>query len=116
LLLDFHVDEIAILDQFADQRVDSAQGQLWPALEKAADKAVLVTRSSSAVAQASSTAETPNSINIPLTTSFFKTQAGPAFQKTCINTMDAYVFYCSIFNLRSTSQAGRRRFDPGLPI
>jgi hypothetical protein len=33
------------------------------------------------------------SINTPLTTAVFETQANKAFQKTRINTMDAYVFY-----------------------
>src|SRR5437867_4964176 len=42
LLLDFHVDQIAVLDQFTDQRIDLTQGQLWAALQKAPNEAVFV--------------------------------------------------------------------------
>jgi hypothetical protein len=55
----------------------------------------------------------PYSINTPLTTSNFKIRASPAFQKTTINTVDVYVFY---FQFSSISQAGRRGFDPRLPL
>ena len=42
LLLDFDVDEIAVLRQFTDQRIDLTQRQLWPAFEITADEAVFI--------------------------------------------------------------------------
>jgi hypothetical protein len=42
LLLDFGIDEIAVLDQFADQRIDLPQAELWPSFQITADEAVFV--------------------------------------------------------------------------
>src|SRR5437870_4359814 len=42
LLLDFGVDEIAVLDQFTDQRIDLTQAQLWATFKKAADESVFI--------------------------------------------------------------------------
>src|SRR2546422_2230131 len=42
LLLDFGVDEVAVLRQFTDQRIDLTERQLRPALEITADEAVFV--------------------------------------------------------------------------
>jgi hypothetical protein len=42
LLLDFGVDEIAILRQFTDEWIDLTQCQLGPAFEKTADKTVFI--------------------------------------------------------------------------
>jgi hypothetical protein len=38
MLLDFGIDEIAILGQFTDDRIDLAEGQLWPTLPITADE------------------------------------------------------------------------------
>jgi len=42
LLLDFDVDEIAVMNQFPDQGIDLPQRQLWPPLQKASDETVFV--------------------------------------------------------------------------
>ena len=42
LLLDFDVDEIAVLVQFTDERIDLSERQLWPALQITANEAVFV--------------------------------------------------------------------------
>src|ERR1700688_4098507 len=41
-LLGFEVDEIAVVDQFANERVDLPQGKLWSTFEIATNEAVLV--------------------------------------------------------------------------
>jgi hypothetical protein len=42
LLLDFDIDQIAILDQLTDQRVDLTERELWAAFQIAADEAVFI--------------------------------------------------------------------------
>ena len=42
LLLDFEVDEIAILSQFANERIDLTQGEWRSPLQIAADETILV--------------------------------------------------------------------------
>src|ERR1041385_1136557 len=42
LLLDFRVDEIAVLGQFTDQRIDLTQAQLRSAFQKTTDETVLI--------------------------------------------------------------------------
>ena len=41
-LLGSEVDEIAVVDQFANKRIDLPQGELWGAFEIATNEAVLV--------------------------------------------------------------------------
>src|SRR5262249_32214055 len=40
LLLDFRVDEVAVLGQFTDQRIHLTQCQLWPAFQKTTNETV----------------------------------------------------------------------------
>src|SRR5262249_423400 len=42
LLLDFRVDEVAVLGQFTDQRIHLTQCQLWPAFQKTTNETVLI--------------------------------------------------------------------------
>ena len=41
-LLGSEVDEIAVVDQFANERIDLPQGELWGAFEIATNEAVLM--------------------------------------------------------------------------
>jgi len=41
LLLDFEVDEVAVLNEFTDQRVDLTKRKLWAALQITANEAVI---------------------------------------------------------------------------
>ena len=42
LPLGFDIDEIAVLSQFADQRIDLTERQLWAALQITADEAIFI--------------------------------------------------------------------------
>jgi hypothetical protein len=42
LLLNFDVDEVAILSQFADERIDLAKRELWTTFQVSADKTVFI--------------------------------------------------------------------------
>ena len=42
LLLDFDIDEVTVLNEFTDERVDLTKRQLWVALQITANEAVFI--------------------------------------------------------------------------